>query len=82
MEEELDSQLAVAALDAPYFGSYEGHDIVEREYRMFLSCPDADALAKKLLPWLKKLHWPGKSHVLKRYGEMYNDKAKEKRVEI
>jgi hypothetical protein len=82
IEDQVDGQLAVSAVDAPYFGSYEGHDIVEREYRMFLSCPDADALVKKLLPWLKELRWPGKIHVLKRYGEMYNDKAKEKRVEL
>ncbi len=39
-------------------GSLEGHDYgIPGECRLFLSCPDADALVKKLRPWLKSLHW-------------------------
>jgi hypothetical protein len=72
LENDLDVQLAVPSLDAPYFGSYEGSDTVEGEFRMFLSCPDADALEQKLLPWLEAIDWPTEIYVMRRYGDMYD----------
>ena len=50
--DEIDALLYVptAKLDSPYSGSLEGDDKVEGEVRLFLSCPDADALVEKLRP--------------------------------
>jgi hypothetical protein len=31
-----------------------------------LSCPDAATLVRKLMPWLKAVHWPGSVAVVKR----------------
>jgi len=50
-EDDLDAQLVIQSLDAPYFGSYEGSENPPGEFRMFLSCPDADRLEEKLRPW-------------------------------
>lgn len=70
LEDDLNAQLTVTTLDAPYFGSYEGSDIVDGEFRMFLTCPDADALERKLLPWLQAIDWPTEIYVMRRYGDM------------
>ena len=72
--DEIDALLYVptAKLDSPYAGSLEGDEKVEGEVRLFLSCPDADALVEKLRPWLKTISWKGGVMVLKRYGH-YTD---------
>lgn len=77
LENEVDALLAVASLDAPYFARYEGFDIVNDEYRMFFTCPDADALVKKLEPWLAKIDCPG-ARLMRRYGSMLDPKARKK----
>jgi hypothetical protein len=76
-ENELDAILKVQGMNDPYFGSYEGHDIVDGEYRMFMSCPDVDQLAQKIHAWLHSFDWPVKVHLMKRYGDMYDENAKE-----
>lgn len=76
-EDELDAQLTVSSLDAPFFGWYEGRDTVDAEVRLFLSCPDVDALARKLQPWLQNLDWPHETVAVKRYGDLYDTDAKE-----
>ncbi len=82
LEDDLDAQLAVRSLDAPFFGVYEGHEIQEGEYRMFLRCPDADALAAKLLPWLQSIVWSSEVHAMKRYGDMRDPNAREKILDL
>ncbi|MDJ0632715.1 MAG: hypothetical protein QNJ34_05950 [Xenococcaceae cyanobacterium MO_188.B29] len=82
LENELDAQLKISAIDAPYFGCFEGYDIVNNEYLIFISCPDADALAEKLFSWLKELNWSDRVYAMKRYGEMYDAQAKEEIVEL
>jgi hypothetical protein len=73
--DQLDALLVDADSDRPAVGNLEGHDDgVAGECRLFLSCPDADALVEKLRPWLKDLSWPKGFSVRKRYGE-YVDKA-------
>lgn len=81
-KDELDAQLVVRSLDAPYFGSLEGDEPVEGEMRLFLSCPDADRLVQKLQPWLDHLGWPRTYYVMKRYGKMYDENAEESVIEI
>lgn len=80
--DELDAQLVVQSLNQTYFGSYEGHDLVGSEYRVFLSCPDVDSLVRKLLPWLEGFEWSTKVHVMKRYSNLHDKDAEEKLVEL
>lgn len=75
--DELDAQLVITSLDSPYFGSYEGDDTVNQEFRMFLSCPDVDALVAKLDPWLRRLNWHSRITVMKRYGNLHDVDAQE-----
>jgi len=82
LEDELDAQFVVQSLNQTYFGSYEGHDLVGSEYRMFLSCPDVDSLVRKLLPWLEGFEWSTKVHVMKRYSNLHDKDAEEKLVEL
>lgn len=81
-EDELDAQLVVPSLQAPYFGSYEGRDKVPGELRLFLSCPDVDRLVQKLQPWLEHLDWPAIRYAMKRYGNMYDENAEEEVLEF
>ena len=81
-QDELDAQLLVPTLTAPYFGSLEGHEFVKGVCHLFLSCPDVDALVVKIRPWLDAMDWPRKVQVLKRYGGMYDEDASEEHVKI
>jgi hypothetical protein len=82
--DEIDSLLyqPAAKQDSPYLGSLEGDDVVEGELRLFLSCPDANALVEKLRPWLNALSWPGGVKVLKRYGELSDPNCPEEYAEL
>jgi hypothetical protein len=74
--DELDAMLAPSD-SRELIGSLEGHEYLRRECRLFLSCPDADALFERLRPWLRGLNWPGEVAVLKRYGHYRQKKAPE-----
>ncbi|MCI0742248.1 MAG: hypothetical protein L0Y72_24710 [Gemmataceae bacterium] len=82
--DEIDSLLYSpdARADAPLLGSLEGDDHVEGEIRLFLSCPDADALVAKLRPFLQTLSWKGEVKVLKRYGEYVATNCREEYVDL
>ncbi len=67
--DQLDAVLVDLDSAAPVVGSLEGHDYgVPGECRLFISCPDVDALLDKLRPTLKGLDWPTGFALLKRYG--------------
>jgi hypothetical protein len=76
-ENDLDAQLRVPSLEAPYFGSYEGNDIHDRAYRMFLTTPDVARLEQKLAPWLQGLEWARPVTVVKRFGRIADTDARE-----
>jgi hypothetical protein len=76
-EDEVDSRLQVKRVNSTYLGSYEGHDIVGKTYRMFFSAPDAKKLFSAITAPLKALAWPKQVTVYLRDGGMYDDKAKE-----
>ena len=82
--DEIDTLLydPAAMRGSSYLGSLEGDDVVEGEMRLFLSCPDADALVEKMRPWLKTLSWNGGVKVLKRYGEYVDVKCPEEYAEL
>lgn len=77
IEDELDAQLIIPSLDSPYFGSYEGIDTIDGEFRLFLSCPDVERLVLKLDPWLNQIEWPSNVYIMKRYGEIHDADAEE-----
>lgn len=82
LEAELDAQLMINSLESAFFGSYEGCDLLNHEYRLFLSCPDADRLRTKLGPWLNQIDWLDEVYVMSRYGNMYDEDAEEELEKI
>jgi hypothetical protein len=81
---EIDALLYDPASDSQTsdVGSLEGNDYVNGQYRLFFSCPDANALVAKLLPWLKSLSWSGTVGVVKRYGAYDNPECEEEHVTL
>lgn len=82
--DEIDSLLynPTAKQDASHYGSLEGHEHTKGEFRLFLSCPNADTLVERLRPWLAKLTWKEPVRVLKRYGEYVDLNCREELVEL
>jgi len=66
IEDELDAQLFTATLDDPYFGSLEGKKTAKGVTKLYLSCPDSEALFRKLETWLRALPWEPRPTVLVR----------------
>jgi hypothetical protein len=81
-EDVCDQRLQITDLTQTYLGSYEGHDQVEHEYRMFFSTPNADKLFNLLHDDIQKLKWPEPIKVYRRKGRMYDEKAKEEMSEV
>jgi len=67
---------------ASYFGSVEGHDVVDHEIRVFLSAPDGDRLLTRIMPALRSLPWQGKFHVVKRRGHYVDEDAVEEYIRV
>ena len=82
IEDDLDAQLAVKSLDEPFFGVYEGSDIANGEFRVFLCCPDANRLVQKLDPWLRRIGWKSGLRVFKRFGDLRDVNAPEEAFEL
>lgn len=80
----LELSLYDAEQEAPedYFGSIEGHDVVDYEIRVFISTPDCDRLVAYLMPKLRTLPWRGRFHVVKRRGEFVDSNAAEEYIRI
>jgi len=81
-EASLAATLKVDSLDAPYRGSIEVAEFADGEFRVFCTCPDAEQLADFLKPWLDHVAWEGDIAITKRFGNLYDKKAKEKRVQV
>jgi hypothetical protein len=76
--DQIDGLLYTSNPKSKAIGSLEGDDKgIDGECRLFLSCPDVDALVEKLRPWFKQLDWRTGFHVLKRYGEIEDFDAEE-----
>ena len=63
-------------------GSLEGHDHHQGAYRLFLTCPDADALVETLRPWMKSLHRERPVALFKRHGEYVDPDCPEEEVPL
>ena len=57
-------------------------ELVEGEGRIFLSCPHAKALMAYLQDWLDSSDWPGEFDVVLRTGNIFDQKAKERRIKV
>lgn len=82
IEKSLRTALKVTSLDQPYWGTVEVAEFEDGEYRVFCSCPSSDRLAEHLSEWLDSVVWEGDFDIVKRYGNLYDAKAKEKRIQI
>jgi hypothetical protein len=81
--DSLDAMLVDHQVAASLIGNLEGVDYgAPGECRLFLSCPDADTLAKKLRPWLRAVEWPGGCKILKRYGNFADRGAPEQEANV
>jgi hypothetical protein len=49
-------------------GEFDGHEVGEGEYLLFLYGPDADELFDAVEPLLSRQPWPGGASAVKRYG--------------
>ena len=82
IEQSLRSTLKVDSLKERYWGSFEVAEFEDGEYRIFCSCPDVDQLAGHLSDWLESVPWENDFDIVKRYGNLFDKKAKEKRIQI
>lgn len=48
-----------------YFGNVEDHEIVGKEFRIIISCPDCEVLLARLMPIFRTLPWKGTFDVTK-----------------
>lgn len=64
----LGDDLADVILEAGV-GEFDGHDVGEGEYTLYLYGPDADDLFDAVKPLLTRQPWTGEVAVVKRYGE-------------
>lgn len=80
---DLDSTLYdPTAKDSEFLGSVHGHEHTDGAFRVFLTCPNADLLVRRLRPLLRKLNWRNQTTLLKRYGEFDDPDCLEKKVVI
>ena len=82
IEAALAAQLKVSSLEDPYRGSIEVAEFADGEFRVFCTCPKAEALADFVMPWLEHVDWSGEVSTTKRFGNLYDKKAKEKQVAV
>jgi hypothetical protein len=69
-----------APYEVGYLANLEGDERVKGEHRLFISCSNADRLVEQLRPWLRHLDWTGPVEVVKRYGTMHEEEAREETV--
>lgn len=65
-----------------YWGSVERTEFVEGELRVVCTCPDCDELATHLQDWIEEIDWSDGVAVIKRYGNLFWGRPKQKRVEL
>ena len=82
IEESLSKQLRVSSLEDKYWGSIDMDEFGNGEWRVSCTCPDCDALAGHLAEWLAQVPWEHEVAIIKRYGNLYDAKAKEVRLSI
>jgi len=82
IENSLRTVLKVTSLEQPYWGSIEVTEFEDGECRIFCSCPSADQIIELLSDWFKAVSWENDFDIVKRNGNLFDKKAKEKRIQI
>jgi hypothetical protein len=78
----LHSVLRVESLSDPYRGMIETSEFEDGEFRIFCSCPDCEQLTDYLSDWFSAVDWNDDFDIVKRYGNLFDATAKEKRLNI
>ena len=82
-EQQLNQLLVTqASLDAPYYGAIEAVEFSDDDCRIYLTCPKVEPLLELLHDWIHACKWPGEFHIVKRFGNLYDTKAKETREDV
>lgn len=81
IESTLREKLRVDSLEDRYKGSVETTEFEGGEFRVFCTCPECEGLEAYLKPWLSQIDWPDGVICVKRYGNLYIGRAKERPVE-
>jgi hypothetical protein len=81
-EASVDKHLQVKSPSDRYFGSYEGHDIINDTYRMFFSAPSANALLERIQGLVETYEWFKPVVVHLRRGRLYDTNVKEESIVI
>lgn len=82
IENSLREQLKVNSSNDRYPGSIEATEFEAGEFRVFCICPDCEELEKHLQPWLNAVNWPNGIASLKRYGNLYAGRPRQRSVEV
>ena len=76
---ELEDNLEAVINDAGV-GEFDGNEVGEGFFTLYMYGPDADKLAEVVLPVLERSGPPAGSYVLKRYGDAEDLTAREEKV--
>jgi hypothetical protein len=82
IETSLRTMLKVNTIEDKYLGSVELADFEDGDFRVVCTCPKCEELAEYLADWFHQIPWDGEVAIVKRYGNLYDKKAKEKRMAI
>lgn len=80
--DELDQILIDVNSEKEPVGTVDGFSCVEGNIEVWMSCPDADALANHLTSWLNRLKWRNGFTLVKRYGERIDCEARQEEVKF
>ncbi len=78
LKSSLTELLNVESLEDKYWGTIDDSDYEDSELRIRCSCPDADQLADHIADWLQAVQWDNDVATVKRYGNLYDSRAKQK----
>lgn len=78
----LQRKLRLRSVAEAYRGSIETTEFATGEFRVFCSCPSSEQLATFLIPTIERAEWDGEITVTTRLGNLFDKKAKEKRVSV
>lgn len=78
IKSSLTELLKVETLEDKYWGTIDDSDYEDSEFRIRCTCPDADQLADHIADWLQAVQWDNDVATVKRYGNLYDSRVKQK----
>lgn len=75
--QELDKLLgSPGSLDGKFLGAIECLESLKKKLAISVVCPDVDRVYELVGPWVSSIDWPHAVAVEKRYGNLFDEKAK------